>query len=163
MSRAFFYTLQGGDKLLQTLRNYPKVVQEAISAEFEDSAQAIRSKAVTRAQDRIPGEFEHMSESRKEKAEQDLRYLAQGITVDKKDKLQYEIISGFALSAYFEFGTGRYVFEGESWVDGPLREYARTFYVNGKGITKPHPFLFNSFYEERVELIKRLKQILGAK
>ena len=163
MSRAFFYTLQGGDKLIDIIRNYPKVVQEAISAEFLDTAEAIRSKAVKRVQDRIPGEFDHMSESRKEKAETDLRYLVQGITVDKKEKLRIEIQSGFALSAYFEFGTGRYVFEGESWVDGPLREYARTFYVNGKGITKPHPFLFNSFYEERVELIKRLKQILGAK
>lgn len=163
MSRAFFYTLQGGDKLLQTLRNYPKVVQEAISEEFEISAQEIRSNAVAKVQDRKPGEFDHMDDDRKKKAQEDLRYLAQGITVDKKNKLQFDIVSGFALSAYFEFGTGDYVFDDSPWVDGPLREYARNFFVNGKGITKPHPFLFNSFYEERVELIKRLKQILGAK
>lgn len=163
MSRTFFYELQGGDKLLEILRNYPKVVQEAISAEFESSAQEIRSKAVARVQNRIPGEFDHMDPAKQESARRDLEHIAQGITVDSKEKLNKEIISGFPLSAYFEFGTGDYVFDDSPWVDGPLREYASNFFVNGKGITKPHPFLFNSFYEERVELIKRLKEILNAK
>ena len=60
MSRAFFYTLQGGDKLIDIIRNYPKVVQEAISEQFEISAQEIRSNAVAKVQDRKPGEFDHM-------------------------------------------------------------------------------------------------------
>lgn len=148
---------------MQILRNFPKMVQDAVAGEFKDAAEAIRSKAVQRVQDRIPGEFDHMSQSRKDRAERDLEAIAQFISVKGENgSLQYEITSGFALSAYFEFGTGKYVFDGETWVDGDLREYARNFYVNGKGITKPHPFLFNSFYEERVELIKRLKQILNA-
>lgn len=173
MSRSFFYTLQGGDKLLQILRNYPETVRRTISQQFEISAQDIRTKAVERVQNRIAGEFDHftdpkyfgpgLGEIKKEQAENDLIRVGQSINYKKVDDLTYEIIAGAATSAYFEFGTGEFVFDGENWVDGDLREYARNFFVNGKGKTKPHPFLFNSFYEERVELIKRLKEKLGAR
>lgn len=138
------------------------MVQDAVAGEFESSAREIQSKAATRVQDRIPGEFDHMSEARRKRAENDLVLIKSGITFKAVSALQYEVASAFELSAYYEFGTGKYVFNGETWVDADLREYARNFYVNGKGITKPHPFLFNSFYEERVELIKRLKQKLNA-
>ena len=59
--------------------------------------------------------------------------------------------------AWIEFGTGIYVSIPEG-----LEDYAMTFYVNGKGKILPHPFLFPAVERERVELIKRIKELLGA-
>lgn len=157
----YFYTLDTSD-FSNAIREFPKEVARIVAQELEESAQKVRSEAVSRAQDRLPGEFDHFSsEQRKDQASRDLVNIAQSITADKNNDLSWEVVASSPLSAYFEFGTGAYVFDGESWADAELREYARTFYVNGKGITKPHPFLFNSFYEERVKLIERIKNRLG--
>lgn len=60
------------------------------------------------------------------------------------------------LGAYQEFGTGVYI-------DIPpgLEDYAMTFYVNGRGRILPSPFLFPAVERERVEIIKRIKALLG--
>lgn len=152
MSRAFVYSLVGGDKIQQNLSKYTADLRKQLEAEFEDSGRTIEYKAKEYAQQKV--------------AVQDDKYevksFAQQISLKKAGELNYELNSAHPLSAYFEFGTGRTVFQGESWVDADLKKYAQEFFITGKGTIRPAPFLFNNFYEERVKLIERIKKLIGA-
>jgi len=76
--------------------------------------------------------------------------------------LQYNLYNDVEYAPYVEFGTGGFVFFGESWVDSELEAYASQF--KGKGIRKvnlyPQPFFFRAFFEKKTELLERLKKVL---
>jgi hypothetical protein len=67
------------------------------------------------------------------------------------------------VAPYLEFGTGTNVFQGEYWVTDELANYAKQFYVNGKGRLYPHPFLYNSAFEQLPLLVEDLKNLLNEK
>jgi hypothetical protein len=67
------------------------------------------------------------------------------------------------IAPYLEFGTGTNVFQGEYWVTDELANYAKNFYVNGKGRLYPHPFLYNSAFEQLPILVEDLKNLLNEK
>lgn len=174
MASTFNVTLIGLDKLLGDIKKYSEDIQTEIDAEIEDTARKVQMKAVEDAQAKIaPLAHEGMNalgqsvskggaNSIPFGSKQPVMNLPSMIGYEKKGKFSHEIESRHPLSAYFEFGTGVTVFQGETWIDEELRQYARTFYVNGKGTITPHPFLFNNFYEERIKLVEKLKKITGA-
>lgn len=69
--------------------------------------------------------------------------------------------SDFDMSAFIEFGTGNYVILEPEYTS----EYARQWYVNGKGTLRPAPFLMPAYRvgvnRFLVELDKELKRQFG--
>jgi len=76
-------------------------------------------------------------------------------------KLEGEVHAGGVkpenIAAYLEFGTGK---NAQSYVPSLPSEYrslAMTFYINGKGRLKTHPFLIPAYLQEKKRLLKRLQ------
>ena len=146
---AFTLEIQGLDKLLTKVKQLPKEVQVEISAEIEQSTQNI----VTKAKQRAPKDF----------AGGNGLAGSIGSNKDGARPMTYEIFADKYYAAWVEFGTGKFVFMGQPWVDAELEAYAREFYVNGKGRMYPRPYFFNSFFEEKPKLIKGIKKVLELK
>ena len=138
---SFSFSLLGTDALEKRLKDYSKKIQNRVEEEIEATAQDIRAKAVRR----VPV---------------NLSTLKQGITIRPVSKGVWEVASNANYSAYVEFGTGVYAASYVPTLPKEIQEYARQFYVNGKGTIPARPFLFNSFLEERVQLVKRIKEII---
>lgn len=88
----------------------------------------------------------------------DLGYLRNSIQFNTVTPLEAFINVNAFYAAYVEFGTGQYVFYGEPYITPEIEEYAREFYVNGKGKLYPRPYLFPAYEKNRLLLIERLKE-----
>jgi len=86
----------------------------------------------------------------------DVANLRASIQVDGGNG-KYAVSASANYAAYIEFGTGTAVS-----IPAGLEDYARTFFVSGKGALPARPFLFPSLEKERPNLIKRLKKILDS-
>jgi len=142
MAKAFTFELQGYDKLINELSKKSGELAVRVDAEIQDSAEAIRGKAVRRAVANFGGGSG----------------LRSGIGIEPTGKLSWTVYSSKDYSAYVEFGTGALVN-----VPVGLETYAIQF--KGKGIKQVNlparPFFFNSYEEERKKLIETLKKVLG--
>ena len=143
---AFVLNIKGLDKTLKKIKDVQKELLVEISGELEQGAQNIAAKAEVRAP-------------------VDKGSLQMNIKWEKDPAIPmtYYVYAKNKYAPYVEFGTGKFVFMGQFWVDAQLERYARTFYVNGKGRMYPRPFFFNSYFEEKPEMIKRVKKVLELK
>jgi len=64
------------------------------------------------------------------------------------DEMNAKVYAGALYSAFLEFGTG-------AFIDIPTGydEYAKEFYVDGSGVTKPQPFLFPALFANQEKLL----------
>lgn len=147
---AFFFTLAGIDGLKKEIKDYAEDIRQILDEKIEESAQDIATTATQRA-------YAQAARTQDDR----LGEIGRDITATPgPEELTWDVTAGHPLAAYYEFGTGRYVFEGETWVDEELKEYAWYFYINGLGRTYPAPYLFNTFYEERPRLIDNIKEAI---
>lgn len=162
MAKAFEVNIVGINKLLGDISKYSEQVQNSIAEKIESACLNVVQNAVEDAQNKVVPTQYGTKDSEGKETKYRVANFASGINYFKKNKFTYEVVSNHPMSAYFEFGTGETVFDGETWVDEELREYASLFIVNGRGTIMPAPFLFNNFYEERIKLINELKRITGS-
>lgn len=83
------------------------------------------------------------------------------IRVEKNKPLNYTLISGKKgddMSAYIEFGTGRY-FPRYPGKEKEWQNLAKDFYKNGKGWMYPSPYLYPSVTGGLISLVNNIKQI----
>jgi len=66
-------------------------------------------------------------------------------------------VSGDHMAAYLEFGTGRYAARYVPGLPVEFRRLAMTFYVNGKGRMKEHPYLIPAYLQEAQRLNGKLR------
>ncbi len=66
-------------------------------------------------------------------------------------------VTGEHLAAYLEFGTGKYAARYVNTLPAPYPALAMTFFVNGRGWTREHPFLIPAYRQESGRLIEKLK------
>lgn len=66
-------------------------------------------------------------------------------------------VTGDHLAAYLEFGTGVYAARYVRSLPPGFRALAMTFYVNGRGRLKEHPYLIPAYLQEGKRLSERLK------
>lgn len=64
------------------------------------------------------------------------------------------------IPVYVEFGTGTDAAEYVPTLPKEIQDYARKFYVNGKGRIKKQPYLIPSFLRESPIFVKELEKIL---
>lgn len=84
--------------------------------------------------------------------------IAQSIAaVPSNEELTWTVIVGVEpMSAYIEFGTGRFVEIPPGW-----EKIAWHYYVNGKGYLRPYPYLYPAYYKGRRQYKKDLKDSLN--
>lgn len=144
--------VKGLDKLVKKLNKFGDDGERAVKRNIEFSATNIELNAIRRAPFEIAG-------------------IPTGI----KQKID-KIISNGGLTAkvgvqgsdpfplYVEVGTGLNFIELVNSdpvnYDEDIKDLARQFYVNGLGTLPARPYLFPSFFEERVKLIEELKKDL---
>lgn len=67
--------------------------------------------------------------------------------------------AGDHMAAYLEFGTGKYAARHVATLAPDFQQLARTFYVNGKGRLREHPYLIGPFLDEGKKLSDRLNNL----
>lgn len=84
--------------------------------------------------------------------------IANAIKVERvRNNITYTVRVGEQpMSAYVEFGTGRFVEVPKGW-----EKIAWHYYVNGKGYMYPHPYLYPAYYIGRRQYKKDLKDSLN--
>lgn len=95
----------------------------------------------------------------------DLKYSNGGLNThifSVPGDMSVKIIATKDYAAYVEFGTGRFAALYVPSIEPEWQEYARSFYINGQGRMRPTPFLYPAFEKNKIELIKRLKNLLNA-
>lgn len=68
-------------------------------------------------------------------------------------------VSDDHLAAYYEFGTGRYAASYVPGLPPGWQALARTFYKNGKGRLREHPYLYPAWKQEGQRLSEKLKNL----
>lgn len=63
------------------------------------------------------------------------------------------------MTAYLEFGTGKNASSYVPALPQKYRELAMTFYVNGKGTLRSHPFFIPAYLQESKRAVDRLKNL----
>ena len=86
-------------------------------------------------------------------------FLRNSITFDKFP-LSVEIVVASNYAAYVEFGTGVFAAAYVPTLPPELQEYAKRFFINGKGRIPAKPFLFPALEVNKKILIDNLKAVL---
>lgn len=68
--------------------------------------------------------------------------LKQSINANQKDEFNWLVSVNVSYAPYVEFGTGIFVEVPTGW-----EEFAMQYYVNGKGYSRPQPFLIPAYYK----------------
>lgn len=141
MSSGFSIRLEGFDKLQSILTNLPQEKFDKIDAEVEGTLYDIAAQAKNRVPKNLGG-------------------LSNSITVIKGSPMKGEVAVQKFYAPYVNFGTGLYASQFLATQDEEWNAYARQFYVNGKGRMHGNGFFTTPVNEERIKLIKRVKDIL---
>ena len=133
---SFSIKLDGVQKEIERLKKKSNEVSEDVDAVLQNYALIIAGRA-------------------RQLAPVDLTGLRSSIGSERAGKLTWQIVADKFYAPYVEFGTGGFVkvFPG-------VEKYAMTFYKNGQGHMRPHPFIFPAFFENREKLIKDIKEEL---
>jgi hypothetical protein len=119
-------------------------------------------KIITEIDHEMNASVELMATNAKAAFELDLPEIRNSIRSKRNAVLNYSLIAGVGnspLAAYIEFGTGRYfnLYPGK---EKEWQDLARNYYKNGKGVTRPHPYLYPAFKSGMVSLVSNIKQVI---
>jgi len=64
------------------------------------------------------------------------------------------------MAAYFEFGTGKSYLQMQGSYTPEMKRIATSYYKDGKGTIKAHPYLFPAYYKYRKEFIQSIKALV---
>lgn len=131
----------GLDKLKSRFGKLPQDIREEISEEIRFAAEAFLNRAASLA----PGGNTQ---------------IRQQLRAQRVNELLYEVESGSGISAYVDFGTGAFAASYVPTLPPAVQQYARTFYINGKGTQKEKPFFFINFEKIEDEFTKNIENIL---
>lgn len=137
--------IQGLAQLKAKLEQYNKALSVDVDGILSDGAVSIAANARARAPKGNQG-----------KLQASIRY-------DVSEPFQKTIEATAPYAAYVEFGTGSRVFENKIGFDfaPEVKEFALEFYVNGLGRLPATPFMFPALEQEKVQIIKEVKKLLG--
>jgi hypothetical protein len=64
------------------------------------------------------------------------------------------------VAVWYEMGTGKNYLQMASSYTPEMRRIAQSYYRNGKGTIKAHPYLFPAYYKYRKEFIQSIKALV---
>lgn len=83
--------------------------------------------------------------------------LKASIFADTSQPFNKTVGSNLWYAPFVEFGTGVNVFKTNFRFTPEMRDYAKEFFVTGKGFAYPVPYLFPAVEAERKEIVKRIR------
>lgn len=138
--------VEGLNKLLKDIDKKSEEIQKEVQFELVKSASQIESDAKRFAP---TGQNSQLRAAIRKFKESDFSYTIS--------------VPNVHYAPYVEFGTGAYASYYLSDKSPEMRNYARQFYVNGKGRIPAQPFLFPAFEKERPKLLKRMRKAIGGR
>lgn len=135
-------TINGLDFLGERLASMDEALKVGIDAEMSISAGTIAREAAQAAPDEDNGKIRNAIK------ENITTPFKKYITVNAED------------AAYIEFGTGDFAARYVPTLPDDVQRYAKTFYINGKGITKEQPYLVPAALKEFPALVLRIQKML---
>lgn len=127
---------------MKRVKELPKELVEEIDAEVMFAAEAFLTKAAALA----PGGN---------------TLIRQGLRADKIKDMLYEVSSNSGISAYVDFGTGRFAASYVPTLPPEVQQYARTFYIDGTGRQEQKPFFFINFNDVKEDLNKNITNLIN--
>lgn len=132
--------IQGLDRLIKRIDDYPLAVQKAVDAEMKAGALKIRDLAVNLAP-------------------VDQGTLRRDITADVSQPFKAKVKALAFYSPYVEWGTGRKV---KVTGDSERKAYAMTFKGTKQVIgQRPQPFFFRAYDALKVEILRNIKKAIS--
>lgn len=144
MAKGLTIEIQGLNKALNDLKKFGKDKSDFVSNEIKATAYEIAAEA----QQNLTGRAV------------DLGALRGSVRVGTVTKFDATVHVDAYYAAYVEFGTGSYAARYLSTQPKEIRDYAKQFFVNGKGYMPATPFFFPAVYKHYSKLIERLKKVL---
>lgn len=135
--------IQGLDRLIKRIDDYPLAVQKAVDAEMKAGALKIRDLAVNLAPVAL----------------QDGGTLRRDIVADVSQPFKAKVKALAFYSPYVEWGTGRKV---KVTGDSERKAYAMTFKGTKQVIgQRPQPFFFRAYDALKVEILRNIKKAIS--
>ncbi|MDV4024650.1 hypothetical protein CMT52_09915 [Elizabethkingia anophelis] len=146
--------IKGMEKVLRKIASFGDEARRDIADVTQLSAEDIAADAVRN----YPSDYKY-ADGEAEKTGSDL----QNIGTEKITDTFYRVTVSGTMGAYAEFGTGAYIDIPPGW-----ENIAWSYYVNGKGIMLPQPYLYpawirgkKKYMENLKDMLKRLEQKYG--
>lgn len=134
--KTFTIRTKGLDNVLRNINRSSKEFARKVDNELDVAARNVASEARSRAKGSI----------------------ASSIYANTSQEFRKTVGSSNPVAAYYEFGTGQFVFKGAYTFTPEEKQFAKLFYVSGKGTTKSHAALFPAFHEEIPKLMQRIRK-----
>lgn len=139
----FNVKIEGLQEVLSKIESYSKELFADVDAELSAGVENIAGKARAAAPIGNSGE------------------LSSSISHGKRGNYSYFVSVSASYAPYVEFGTGSKVFKTPIFNFTPeMRDYAREFFVSGKGRLPATPYLFPAYEAEKVKVVQRIRQVL---
>lgn len=138
---AFKANIQGLDRVLARIANIDEALATKVDKEIGQAAINIANTA----RSLVPGGAGELSNS---------------IGVDQSQHNERIVGTPLLFGAYVEFGTGEFVFITPVAFTEEQKEFAKQFYVNGKGRMPASPYLFPALAEETPKVLQRIRTLL---
>ena len=133
--------ISGMSGLKKKLSSMSANVQKEVRYQVQDSGTAIQMAATAAAPAGLVGRIDNVAKNNGFAAEVGVQ-------------------SSTNIPVYIEFGTGASAASYVPTLPQEIQEYARQFYVNGKGTMMKQPYLIPAFLRESPIFIKELEKIL---
>ena len=147
--------ISGLPQLKKKLADYSKKVQQDVKNQVQDSGTQIESDAIAKAPRQL------LIQGQKSQPETlDFHQRIDNTEVNGGFGAEIGVQSENNLAIYVEFGTGEDAASYVPTLPKEIQDYARLFYVNGKGRILHQPFLIPAFRKESPIFISELKKIL---
>ena len=147
--------ISGLPQLKKKLADYSKKVQEEVKNQVQDSGTQIESDAIANSPRQL------LIKGQKSQPETlDFHQRIDNTVLNGGFGAEIGVQSENNLAIYVEFGTGEDAASYVPTLPKEIQDYARLFYVNGKGRILHQPFLIPAFRKESPIFISELKKIL---
>lgn len=136
----FKANIQGLGSVLNRIKQYDEALATGVDDILTDAAVNISTQA-------------------KATVAKDTQALANSIGVDVSQKNSKVVGTDLVYGAYLEFGTGEFVFDGPFNFTDEQKQFAKQFFVSGKGRLHSKPYLFPALEAEIPKALQKVRRL----
>lgn len=139
----FKSNITGMKAVLDRIEKYDKALKQDLVQVLDEGAVSISDRARASAPQGLTGR------------------LKASISADVSAPYSKVISADIYYAAFVEFGTGSMVFDNDAGFSftPEMKEFAKEFYVNGKGRMPAQPYMFPALEEGKRQIIERVKKL----
>jgi hypothetical protein len=143
-----YLKVQGVQTVTNAIKRKGKAIEEGVKMNVEKYGALIAAQAQSNAP-KVASTFEGTISIDGQPSKAGLSYIIQARNTGNDD-----------VAAWYEFGTGKSYLQMQGSYTPEMKRIATSYYKNGKGTIKAHPYLFPAYYKYRKEFIKAISQLV---